>query len=284
MSTDPTDPTDRLHYRPQDKPTRAAIPTTMNTPTAQNDPATRLILHLADDALIYGQRLSEWCSRGPTLELDIALSNTALSYLGRARMLFAQYSELMDEGHDEDHYAMLRSEREYTNLWIYEIDNGDFAFTSLRQYWIDLFECHYFKQLSSCSHQGLAAVAAKAVLESRFSITRSRNWLDMLAGGTAESQRRLQQAVNDLWGYASEFFIVSEAEKSLAATDGFPDRVAMEAQWQTQLQSSLTDLGLNTPESPRRVSGGRLGIHSDALGHLLSDLQYMQRSLPGLKW
>ena len=245
----------------------------------------RFVLNLADDALIYGQRLCEWTSRGGTLEIDIALGNTALSYLGRARMLFALYSQLRDEGHDEDHYAMLRSEREYTNLLIYELGNGDFAYTALRQYFIDLFEADYLAELSECSIPEVAAVAAKAKLEADYSIARSLNWVNMLAHGTEESHQRLQKAVTDIWGYGDEFFELSAAELELMeAGERLPDRRDYRAVWERKRDATLVQLGTHKPHSVRRVRGGREGLHSDALGHLLADLQYMQRSHPGLQW
>ena len=253
----------------------------MESPTLQ-----KFILGLADDALIYGQRLSEWTSRGPTLEIDIALSNTALSYLGRARFLFSHYSEIKNEGKDEDHYAMMRSEREYLNLWIYEIANGDFAQAVLRQYFIDEFELEYFQKLSQSCYPHLADVAKKTVLESRYSLHRCQNWLKMLALGTKESRERLEQAIQDLALYSPEFFIVSADEASLVEQGYCPDRRALKSAWCTRCKNTLVSLGMAwlETEQPTIVSGGRDGVHSEALGHLLSDLQYMQRTYPGLNW
>ena len=242
------------------------------------------VLGMADDALILGQRTSEWCSRGPFLEEDIALSNVALDYIGRARMFYQYAAEVEGLGRSEDDLAYFRDERDFSNLLINELPNFDFAFSIVRQYFLDVHACLYLQQLSTSADQRLAAVASKAIKESRYHLKRSQTWVLQLGQGTEESQRRMQSAIDELWGYTPEMFIMTESEAVLLAEGIAVNRETLLPQWSDTVTADLQASNLQIPDQQWRVVGGRTGEHSEHLGHLLSQMQILQRSYPGLKW
>ena len=182
---------------------------------------------LADDALTLGQRLSEWCSKAPFLEEDLALANTALDFIGRARLLYTYAGEIEGRGRNEDDIAYHRDCREYTNLLINELPIGDFGFTIARQFLVDVFDVAFFSALSGSADQTLADIAAKTVKESRYHLRRSRDWVIRLGDGTAESHRRIQRGFESVWGYTHELFAMNEAERALAETGIAIDRSAL---------------------------------------------------------
>ena len=244
---------------------------------------------LGDDALILGHRLSEWCSRAPFLEEDLALANVALDYIGRARMFYAYAATLSnrqstDRLCSEDDFAYRRDCRQFTNLLIYELPRGDFAFTMARQFLVDSYSVPCMEQLCTSSDRQLAAIGAKAIKESRYHLRRSHHWLLRLAEGTEESHRRLQDAVNELWGYTPELFAMSDAERELAARGIAVDSSALRADWEQAVGTALTHVGISIPTADWQVGGGRRGLHTEWLGHLLSELQFLQRAYPGLEW
>lgn len=241
-------------------------------------------IRLGDDSLILGHRLSEWCSRGPFLEEDLALTNTALDYVGRARMFFSYAAEIAGDGSTEDTYAYLRDCRDFTNLLILELPNGDFAFSMARQYLVDEFNMLFMSALAESSDETLKGVAQKAIKEGEYHLRRSREWVLRLGDGTEESQGRMQKAVNDLWGYTNEFFLVDDLERSLVEAGIAPDTAALEPAWRERVEATLAEATLDTPPGDWTVVGGREGVHTEALGHLLSDLQFIQKSYPGLQW
>ncbi|MFK8029600.1 MAG: 1,2-phenylacetyl-CoA epoxidase subunit PaaC [Gammaproteobacteria bacterium] len=240
------------------------------------------IIRLADDALVLGQRLSEWTSNGPTLEEDIAMSNIALDFLGRARMLYAYTAERTNT--TEDALAFLRGVREYTNLLICELPRGDYAFTTVRQYFIDCFDVLYFEALCQSNDNQLAAIAAKTLKESRYHKRRSHDLMVRLGDGTQESKARMQAALNELWGYRHEMFMMDELESSLALKHIAVDRNKLESEWSNQILVCLNEAGLHVPETDWQVSGGRQGVHSEHLGPMLDEMQCLHRSHPGVIW
>jgi ring-1,2-phenylacetyl-CoA epoxidase subunit PaaC len=246
------------------------------------------VLGLADDALILGQRTSEWCSRGPFLEEDIALSNLALDYIGRARMFYQYAAQVEGKDRTEDDLAYFRDEREYTNLVINELPNFDFAFSIVRQYLLDVHACLYLEQLTKSADQRLSEIAAKAIKETRYHLKRSETWVLQLGQGTEESAKRMQDALDELWGYTPELFISSEAELALSGEEGEAsiavNREALRHSWLEQVTAQMLVSGLAIPEQSWQVVGGRNGDHSEHLGHLLSEMQILQRSYPGLEW
>ncbi len=242
------------------------------------------VLRLADDAVVQGHRLSEWCSHGPFLEEDLALTNVALDFIGRARMFYAYAAKLADDGSTEDSFAYTRDCREFTNLLIHELPRGDFAFTCVRQYLVDEYSLRFMEELCNSEDPTLAAIAAKAIKESRYHLRRSRDWMLRLGDGTAESNRRMQEALNELWGYTHELFEADRFELSLANAGVAVDPSLLRNEWLTAVSTTCEEATLSLPTENWSVRGGREGIHTEHLGHLLSDLQFLQRAYPGLEW
>ncbi len=241
-------------------------------------------LGLADDALILGQRLSEWCSHAPFLEEDLALANVALDFIGRARMLYGYAAALEGAGRDEDALAYLRDCRDYRNLLIMELPRGDFAFSTARQFLVDAFNVPFLEALCHSADAELAAIAGKAIKESRYHYRRSREWVLRLGDGTEESHRRVQRAFDEIWGYTHELFRPVPAEHALVAVGIAPDRAALRARWESLVVPVLEEATLRRPADAWSVDGGREGTHTEHLGHLLAELQFMQRAYPGLQW
>ena len=241
-------------------------------------------VHLADDALILGHQLSQWCGRGPFLEEDLALTNVALDYLGRARMYYGYAAELSAGKHTENDFAYRRDCREFTNLLIYELPRGDFAFTLARQFLVDAYDVAFTAQLESSADHILAAIAAKAHKESRYHLRRSRDWMLRLGDGTAESHTRLQSAVNELWGYTPELFEMDSQTLLLAEADIAVNVADLHPGWERLVRSTLAGVKVTIPEADWQVGGGRRGLHTEWLGHALSELQFVQRAYPGLEW
>lgn len=253
--------------------------------TSDSPPAAPLLqycLRLADDALIHGQRMSEWCSRAPTLEEDIALANVALDTLGRARMLY-QYAASQC-GRSEDELAFLRDERQFSNLCMAELPCGDYAFTTLRQYLLDEMEVRYFEALGASTDEQLAAIAAKTLKECRYHLRRSGEWMLILGTGTGESRARMQRALDDIWAYHGELFAMDHLERELAEQGVAVDRAALESPWRAAVDATLGTCGLGAPEVAAVPRQGRQGIHTEHLGYMLAEMQFMQRRYPGLQW
>lgn len=241
-------------------------------------------MRLGDDALIAGQRLSEWCGRAPMLEEELALANVALDFLGRARLCYSHAAEQPGAPFDEDGFAFRRDCREFTNHLIHELPCGDFAFTMARQFLVDAFNVLFLDGLAQSSEPGFAAIGATCVKESRYHLRRSRDWMHRLGDGTEESHRRLQDAVNELWGYTPEIFEQDELERELVARHVAVDLGALQPAWEGEIRSVLDVAGITLPPLDWQVGGGRHGLHSEHLGHLLSELQFLQRAYPGLSW
>ncbi len=241
-------------------------------------------IRLGDDALVLGHRLSEWCSNGPFLEEDLALTNVALDFIGRARMFYSYAAELAADGSTEDTYAYTRDCRDFRNLLINELPRGDFAFSMARQYLVDVYNLAYMEALRQSADSSLAAIAEKAVKESRYHLRRSRDWMLRLGDGSVESHGRLQRAVDELWGYTPELFAVDELEQELADAGIAVDAASLRPAWEQSVTATLAEATLQRPAGGWEVSGGRRGIHTESLGHMLSELQFMQRAYPGLQW
>ena len=239
-------------------------------------------VRLADDALIHGQRLAGWCSYGPTLEEDLALANVALDYIGRARMYYEYAGGI--SGRSEDEYAFGRDTREFTNLLIYELPNGDFARTLVRQYLLDEFEVLFLSRLADSSDASLAVIAQKSLKETTYHVRRSREWMQRFGLGTEESHTRATQALEELWGYTPELFAMDDMETGLFAEDQAVDRESLAGPWREQVTARLEQAGLTVPDASWQVVGGRQGVHTEHMGHLLAEMQVMQRSFPGLSW
>jgi len=242
------------------------------------------VLRLADDALILGQRLSEWCGHGPVLEEDIALSNTSLDYIGQATNLFKYAAELAADGRDEDALAFLRQESEYKNLLMLELPNGDYAFTIARQYLYSSFTLLYLTELANSSDSLLKGYAEKSIKEVRYHVQHASDWVLRMGDGTEESHNRIQTAIQQIWSYSGEFFEMDEVDQK-AVDEGYGvDKASLRDAWQKAVTATLTEATLQVPESGWNQSGGRSGRHTEHMGFLLAEMQYLQRAYPGARW
>jgi ring-1,2-phenylacetyl-CoA epoxidase subunit PaaC len=239
---------------------------------------------LGDDSVILGHRLSEWCRNGPFLEEDLALTNVSLDFIGRARMFYSYAAELEDKGRTEDDLAYLRDCREYRNLLINELPNGDFAFTMARQFLVDVYDMGFFTELENSKDPMLAAIAAKAVKESRYHLRRSEDWIKRLGDGTGESHRRVQNAFDQLWVYTAEMFKMPADEQLLLDAGMAVDRSALKADWDSSVQAIMEEATLDIPTDNLAISGGRDGTHTEHLGFLLAEMQFLQRAYPDQQW
>jgi ring-1,2-phenylacetyl-CoA epoxidase subunit PaaC len=242
------------------------------------------LLRLGDNALILGHRLSEWCSRGPILEEDLALTNMSLDQIGRANALLTYAGEVEGKGRTADDLAYKRGEREFYNNLMHELPNGDFAFTMARQLILSTFELNLYQRLCESSDLTLSALAAKAVKESRYHSAHARDWNLRLGKGTEESHRRLQQAYNELWMYTGELFEMYDADALLANEKIACDLNLVKATTTEQLLAAMRQADITMPMVDYMQTGSRAGIHTEHLGHLLSEMQYLQRAYPDAKW
>ncbi|MDT8319509.1 MAG: 1,2-phenylacetyl-CoA epoxidase subunit PaaC [Xanthomonadales bacterium] len=256
----------------------------MNDSTDHRQALIDCAIGLGDDALVLGHRLSEWCRNGPFLEEDLALTNVALDFVGRARMLYSYAGEIEGKGRDEDAIAYLRDSREYTNLLINELPIGDFGDTMARQFLVDAFEVEFFSALTGSADATLAAIAAKSLKECRYHLRRSRDWVIRLGDGTEESHRRMQRGLDRVWGFSHELFTMNETEQQLAAAGIAADRGALKSSWDRTVDAVLAEATLTRPDDDWSVQGGRDGVHTEHLGLLLAEMQFMQRAYPGLEW
>jgi ring-1,2-phenylacetyl-CoA epoxidase subunit PaaC len=252
--------------------------------TVFETPLVLYTLRRADDALILGHRLSEWCGHGPMLEEDMALSNMALDLLGQARELYSYAALVEGRDNDEDKLAYLRDVRQYRNLLLVEQPNGDFAHTMVRQLFYSAFADLYWRAMMTSNDATLAAIAAKSEKESAYHLRHSSEWIIRLGDGTAESHARVQSVIGDLWAFTGEMFSLDDAERGLIDKGAAIDPASLLPQWRTTVLRVVKDATLVLPENDWMQQGGRSGRHSEHLGHLLSELQYMQRTFPGVTW
>ena len=242
------------------------------------------VLRLGDNALILGQRLSEWCGHSPFLEEDIAIANTALDHIGRARMLLSHAGEIEGRGRSEDDLAYLRDEREFRNFLMVELPVGDFAFTLVRQFLLDVYHRELFAMLKGSADETLAAIASKAVKECAYHVRRSGEWILRLGDGTSESHDRAQSALAELWGYSHELFAGDAVDRAMADAKVVPDLVDVYEPWRREVEATLTEATLQIPRDDWQATGGREGVHTEHMGHLLAELQVLQRTYPELEW
>lgn len=253
-----------------------------------NDPmAARLFtyaLRLGDDALILAQRLSEWASRAPEIEEDIALTNIALDLLGQARALLDYAGVIEGAGRDEDDLAYLRSEREFTNVHLVEQENGDFAHTIARQLFFSTYQLALYEELISSRDELLAGVAAKGVKEAAYHHDHAMQWTVRLGDGTDQSHQRMQAAVDRLWPYTAELFEGDDVEKTLAAEGIAVEPSTLKPRWGLAIAEVLSSATLTVPPTLWSSHGGRRGVHTEGFGFLLAEMQYLHRTHPGASW
>lgn len=252
--------------------------------TVAETPRVLYALRRADDALILGHRLSEWTGHAPILEEDLALPNIALDLIGQARALYGFVSEAEGGGHGEDHYAYLRDAPQYRNLLLVEQPNGDFAQTIVRQFFYSAFADPYWRLMMRSTEPTLAAIAAKSEKESAYHLRHASEWLIRLGDGTEESHGRAADAVAALWPYTGEMFEADAPEQGLIADGIAVDPATLRPAWDATLGRVLTEATLSVPDARWMQRGGRSGRHSEHLGHLLTEMQHLQRTYPGATW
>jgi ring-1,2-phenylacetyl-CoA epoxidase subunit PaaC len=244
----------------------------------------RYTLRLGDNALILSQRLSEWCSNAPFIEEDLALTNFALDMIGRAQAFLKYAGELEGKGNTEDMLAFRRSERQYYNNQIAELPNGDFAFTMVRQLFISAFELYLFTELQHSKDATIAAISAKTLKEVRYHLEHAKDWVIRLGDGTEESHNKVQRAVNDLWMFTGEQFEMDEVDIALLPEGIATDLDALQPLWLNYIENTLRTATIGIPGDTFMQTGSRQGIHTEHLGHLLSEMQYLQRAYPDARW
>jgi ring-1,2-phenylacetyl-CoA epoxidase subunit PaaC len=241
-------------------------------------------LRLADNALILGHRLSEWCGHAPVLEEDLALPNMALDLIGQARALYAYAGEVEGKGRGEDALAYLRDAGDFRNVLLVEQPNGDFAVTIVRQLLYAAYAHPYFDALARSRDATLAAIAAKAVKEMAYHVRHCGEWTVRVGDGTYESHARAQAALDELWPFTGELFEVDAIERALAEAGVAVDSSALRPDWDRTIDDVLAQATLTRPRDGWMQSGGRAGRHSEHLGHVLAELQFLQRAYPGAAW
>jgi ring-1,2-phenylacetyl-CoA epoxidase subunit PaaC len=249
-----------------------------------DNPLFEYLLRLGDDRLVLGHRLSEWCGHGPILEEDIALSNLALDLVGHASALLALAGTVEGQGRDEDALAYFRDGIAFRNVLMVELPIGDFGFTMVRQCLFDAHSVLLMDALSRATDPRIAAIAAKCLKEDKYHWRHSSEWVVRLGDGTEESHRRAQQALDSLWRYTGELFDHDAVDAAVAALGCPVDHDALHARWQTMIADVLTRATLRMPDTTAMRRGGRIGRHTEHLGHMLSEMQIVARSHPGARW
>lgn len=242
------------------------------------------VLRLGDDSLILGHRLSEWCGHGPILEEDIAMTNIALDLIGQATSLLEYAGKLEGMNRSGDDLAFLRFDKDYKNVLLVEQPNTDFGYTMMRQFFFDAYRKLLFERLVNSKDEHLAAIAEKSLKETRYHLKHSSEWVIRLGDGTAESHDRVQEALNDMWRYTGELFYSDEVDVALSKDGIIPDLSDLRESWESYVNSVLDEATLSKPDNNWQFDGGRKGLHSEHLGYILTELQYMQRAYPGLQW
>ena len=240
-------------------------------------------LRIADSSLILGQRMSEWCSKGPTLEEDIAMSNIGLDLFGQANG-FYEYAAQLDGSRSADELAFQRNEREFFNHQLTEQENGNFGTTTVRNFLHDAYNFLFYTQLSESKDETLAAIAAKSLKEVKYHLRHSSNWLIRLGDGTQESNLKVQDALDSLWQYTGELFEMDEIDNEILNQGIGVDNSKLKKAWDKIVDSSLKKAKLNRPLDGYMASGSKKGIHTEHLGFLLAEMQFLPRAYPDAKW
>lgn len=236
-------------------------------------------LRLGDDSLILGQRLSEWCGHAPALEVDLSLANVALDLIGQSTHFLGLSGELEGKGRDADALAFRRDVMDFTNCLLVEQKNGDFAQTIARQFLFSHYQELLFAELAASKHERFAAIAAKAVKEVTYHAKLASDWVVRLGDGTDESRARMMAGLDWMWRFADELFVMDEIDAALGA-----DKAALKLAWDQRIDAVLAEATLERPAPRRAITGGRGGHHSEQLGHLLTEMQFLQRAYPGATW
>ncbi len=250
----------------------------------RQDPAVQYLLRIGDTVLILGQRIAEWTGHAPALEEDIALTNMALDLVGQARAVLTRAGQIEGSGFDEDQLAMLREERDYRNVTLVELPRGDFAVTTVRNAMMASFLKLLWQRLATSSDAELAAIAGKAIKEARYHQQHAADWIARLGGGTEESRKRVEKAIADLWHYSAELFASDGVDEAAHASGLGPRWGDLQEAWQAEMAAIFDEPGLAMPRPVDFLSTGKTGVHSEHMGFILSELQYLQRAYPGGAW
>ncbi len=242
------------------------------------------ILHLADNSMILGQRNAEWCGHGPVLEQDIALTNISLDLIGEARSLYQYAAEVAGNGQTEDSMAFLRDVLQYRNLLLLEQKNTDWAHTIIRQFFFDAYHYYLLEALCKSADERLASIASKSLKESAYHLKWSSEWTIRLGDGTDLSNEKMQSAVDALWEFTGEIFIPSLSEKTMHEEGIAPDLASLSLKWKSKVDEILKEATLTIPGSGYMQNGGKTGKHSEHLGYILAEMQFLQRAYPGAEW
>jgi len=242
------------------------------------------LIHLADNALVAGHRNSEWTGHGPILEQDIALSNIALDLIGQSRNFYQYAAEISADGSTEDSLAYLRDARAYENCLLVEQPKGDWACTIAKQFFFSTYQYYLYQHLQQSRDATIAAIAEKSVKEVAYHLRWSGEWMIRLGDGTDESHVRMQQAIDSLWPFTGELFIGADYELNLAKVNISVDPSILLTQFNNKINSVLNEATLNLPANVWMQTGGKHGVHSEHLGYLLAEMQFLQRAYPGATW
>lgn len=241
-------------------------------------------LHLADNALIIGHRNSEWCGHGPVLEQDIAITNIALDMIGQARNFYQYAAQLTGNSATEDSLAYLRDAIDFKNNLLVELPNGDWAQTVLRQFFFSTYQYFLYQQLLNSTDQQLAAIAEKSLKEVTYHLRWSSEWVIRLGDGTEESKGRMLHAIDEIWSYTGELFLAASFEL-LAASEGYGvDLSLVKTEWDEKVKTVFEEATLTIPENKWMQSGGKEGRHTENLGFILAEMQFLQRAYPNSEW
>lgn len=248
------------------------------------DPHFTYLLRVADDRLVLGHRLSEWCGHAPILEEDIALGNFALDFIGQAAALLKHAGAVEGKGRSEDALAYFRDAIEFRNCLLVELPRGDFAMTIVRQFLFDAYDVPLLERLSASRDTTLGGIAAKALKESRYHLRHAAEWMRMLGDGTPESHERAQRALDEQWRFTPELFLADDVDRAMLERGIGHDPAALREPWLNTVQSVITEATLQLPAGEQSTSGGRVGKHSEYLGRMLADMQSLARAHPGATW
>ena len=253
-------------------------------PKVDSEALFRYVLRLGDLSLVLGQRLGEWVGHSPALEEDLGLANIALDLIGQARLLLTYAGEIEGRGRDEDKLAYLREQGAYFNAILAEQPNGDFGQTIVRQVLIDAFQLELYERMAASTDERLAAIAAKSVKEVRYHLRYSSDWLVRLGDGTAESHARAQSALDLLWPYTVELFAEDDLDRQMAESGIAPNLSEVHATWSARIDAILNESTLKRPTDRPHAWHGKRGQHSEHLGYILAEMQYLQRTYPDARW
>ena len=242
------------------------------------------ILGIADNSLILGQRLGQLCGHGPSLETDIACTNISLDLFGQVRSYFQYAAKIAGDQRTEDDIAMLRMERDYKNVLLVEQPNTNFAFTIGRQFLFDVYHLAFLTELQNSNDFTLSVIAKKCVKEVSYHLRFSSDWVKRLGNGTSVSNKKMQEAIDDLWTYTDELFYQTKADKEMVFEGVGVDVTNLKSNYYSRINDILLEATLEIPESKWFQTGCKEGVHTEHLGYLLSDLQYMQRTYPNMEW